>query len=418
MSQASCSPGQIASLRRRVLEEFDRRAPQLQRLGRDIHLDPELGCREFHTVTRLSGELEEEGLSVETGIAGMATAFRAEARSDKDGPTIAFLTEYDAVPGLGHGCGHNLIVLAAHGAALALRSVLAETGGCVVVIGAPAEETIGGKVVLAVRGAFDGVDAALLTHPGAESRASVPSLASWSVEVIYEGQSAHALAARERGVNALDAMIRLFIRRDLLLAEMDSLVRMPGVILEGGVRPNLVPDRARARFSLRAGETGQLVEQVLPRFTDLVNRVASEAGARAQIRTIDNLYDEMISNPSIASIWSRHARDAGLLLASGPGRPVASLDMGTLSYQVPSLHPTFAIADEPIATHTSAFVEASNAPRAYRAALQASRALALTGLDLLVDRGLLAEAKKAHEVQIAGRPPRVDAKVIDRSQEA
>ncbi len=400
----------LATLHEEVALEVARHAPRLATLARDLHLSPELGCREYHAVTLLSGTLEEEGFHVETGISGLPTAFRAERRSG-DGPAVAFLVEYDAVPSLGHACGHNLVGAAACGAAIGLSSALASVPGRVLVFGAPGEETIGGKVVLAARGAFDGIDVALLAHPASEDRAIVTSLASWSVEVTFLGRSAHAVASPEEGVNALDAMIQLFIARDALLKSLHHDVRMPGVILEGGVRANVIPDRARARFSLRAHDSRYLVETVAERFRSVVEGVARATGTTATIVPIDNLYDEMLSNPVLASIYEEQARRAGLAPLPGPGGPIGSLDMGTLSHLVPSLHPTFRITEHPLATHTPDFTRAAADARAVDAALRAAAALAGTGLDLLMNPALLARAREAHRAG-NGSWIRVDAPLI------
>ncbi|MCU0231380.1 MAG: amidohydrolase [Acidobacteria bacterium] len=400
----------LATLHDEVAAEVLRQSPRLAALARELHLSPELGCGEFHAVTLLSGTLEEEGFQVETGIAGLPTAFRAE-RGEGDGPAIAFLAEYDALPGLGHACGHNLIGAAACGAAIGLARVLGTVAGRVLVFGAPAEETIGGKVVLASRGAFDGIDVALLTHPGSEDRAMVTSLASWSVEVTFHGRSSHAVAAPEQGINALDAMIQLFIARDALLKGLRPEVRMPGVILEGGVRANVVPDRARARFSLRAADSHYLAETVMVRFRGVVEGVARATGTTATMNEIDNLYDEMVSNPVLAAAWEREARRAGLDPLPGPGGTIGSLDMGTLSHLVPSLHPTFRITERPTPTHTPEFTRAAASPRAVEAASRAAVTLARTGLAILTEPRLLSEARAAHRAASGGWR-RIDAPVI------
>lgn len=383
----------------RVANELEELAPLLDALALDLHRQPELGCREFQTVTRLAGELEEEGFAVETGVGGLATAFRAE--HGRGGPRIAFLAEYDAIPGLGHACGHNLLVAAAYGAAVALARATRELPGTIAVIGAPAEETIGGKVVLAARGAYDGLDAALLAHPGHEDRAVATSLASWSVEVVFSGRPAHAVAAPEQGIDALDALIRLFVARDALLRELPAGVRMPGVILEGGVRPNLVPERARARFSLRAADARTLAEVVFARFRATVDEIARATGTAAVVTPIDNLYDALVSNAVLAERWTVHARAAGLAPADdGAGRPVGSLDIGTLSHAVPVLHPFFRVGSGAETTHTRDFATLCATPQAAAAARRAALALAHTGLDLLADAALLARVGAAH-----GRAP-------------
>jgi amidohydrolase len=406
------SEGGLDQARTRVQDELERLERRSRRLGQDLHRMPELGCREYHTVIRIAGELEEEGFEVTTGLAGLSTAFRAELAGPRggEGPCIAFLVEYDAVPNLGHTCGHNLVVVAAYRAAVALARGLGDAlPGRIAVIGAPAEETIGGKVVLSARGGFDDVDVALLAHPGARDRVAVRSLASWSVEVVFRGRSAHAVAAPELGRNALDALIQLFVARDALLKGLLPEVRVPGVILEGGVRPNVVPDRARARFSLRAAEADYLVGTVYPRFCDAAEGVARATGTEVSITPVDNLYDEMLNNPVLVDTFAGEALRAGWTLAGEDDgrRAFGSLDMGTVSRRVPSLHPLFAITDgpEPLATHTEAFTQAANAEQGYAGARRAALALAWTGLVLLGDPRRLDEVRRAHG-ELASRAPR------------
>ena len=378
----------------RIGAELRRLLPSLRALGRDLHRDPELGCREMHAVTRIAGELEEEGFRVTTGIAGLSTAFRAEAG---EGPaTVAFLVEYDAIPGLGHASGHNLVVVAGCAAAIALSRTLPPGGGRVAVVGAPAEETMGGKVVLAARGGYDGIDAALLAHPGTADRVEVRSLASWVFEVTYRGRAAHAVAAPEEGIDALDALIRLFVARQELLRDLRDDVRIPGVILDGGVRPNLVPERARARFSLRAADAAYLVDVVVPRFRETAERVAATTGTRVSVEPVDNLYDEFLPNPVLAAVYREEARAAGLRPVDGAGRPVGSLDMGTLSRVVPCLHPTFSLGEDTPPTLTREFARRAGTDGALARALLAARALTATGHRLLSDPALLARAHRAH----------------------
>ncbi|MDQ7006211.1 MAG: amidohydrolase [Acidobacteriota bacterium] len=398
-----------------VLEQLERRGESLRRLAAEIHRDPELGCREYHSAARLAGELEEEGFQVVTGLAGMDTAFRAER--GRGAPAVAFLVEYDAVPEMGHACGHNLIAAVSLGAAVALGQVVDRLGGRVVVIGAPAEETVGGKVVLAVRGALDDLDAALLAHPGSENCAQVRTVASWSMEVVFEGRASHAVAAPERGVDALACMVRLLGARDALLAELGEDFFAPGVILEGGVRPNLVPALARARFSLRAPSREALVDRLLPRFRALVESIAASAGARGRLRAIDNLYDELISSPLLSRLYRAQARQEGLEVVERSETLIGSLDTGTVSQRVPVLHPIFSIVDEPVPTHTEAFTRAAAGPRALAAAARVTRILARVGFALLAEPGLLATARREHADQLRGRPPRQDVPLITEQDE-
>lgn len=406
---------EICSGEHKLREEIRRLEPRLRALSAALACQPELGCREQYAVTLLTGNLEEEGFHVETGLAGLKTAFRA-TRGGGPGPTIAFLAEYDAVPGLGHACGHHLICAAAYGAAVALARALGDLPGRVMVCGAPAEETIGGKVVLAARGAFEGVDLALLAHPGNEDRALVESLASWSFEVVFEGRAAHAVAAPEEGINALDAAIQLFVAKDALLKALNPEVRIPGIILEGGRRPNVVPDRARARFSLRAAETGYLVDTVVERFRALVEGVSRASRTRATLQPIDNLYDNLVGNPIVAEVYSAHATALGMDLRHGPGRVVGSLDMGTLSHCVPSLHPYFSITGHPIPTHTPGFTAAAQTAGAFQATLRAALALGRTGWSFLRDPALLDQAREAH-TRATLNWKRVDAPLVLEQEE-
>jgi amidohydrolase len=391
----------IERLRVAVRSRLREIAPDVRRLAEQIHRTPELACDEVQTVTRLSGELEEEGFEVETNLAGLHTAFRA-VMSRGAGPSIAFLSEYDAIPGLGHAAGHNLIVAATYGAAVALASALEELEGTVGVYGAPAEETIGGKVVLTECGAFDGVDVAMLAHPDREDRTRVATLASWSFEVVFEGRAAHAVAAPHEGINALDAMIQLFVARDALLKALRAEVRMPGVILEGGVRPNLVPSRCRARFSLRAGDARYLHEVVVARFREMVHGVARSTGTVAHVRPIDNLYDELLTSPLLAGIWERHARELGMTPAPRSTEPVGSLDVGRLSHRIPCIHPFFRVTEDlGTASYTPAFASACRSQYALERTVRAAEALALTALDLLADPALVEKVKSEH-AELAG----------------
>lgn len=399
----------------RVREEIARLAPRLALLARDLHRDPELGTQELHAVARLAGELEEEGLQVEVGVAGLSTAFRA-MRAAGEGPSVAFFAEYDAIPSLGHAAGHNLLSAASVGAAVALSRVLGPLPGRVLLFGAPAEETIGGKVVLAMRGAFDGVDVALLAHPGREDRAIVSTLASWSVEVVFEGRAAHAVADPAGGIDALDAMIRLFSARNSLLASLRPSTRMPGVILEGGVRPNLIPARARARFSLRAETAHYLVETVAARFREIVEVIAQETATHASVTPIDNLYDEMLSNAELATLYSDHARSEGMDPHAGPGQVIGSLDMGTVSHLVPSLHPMFRLGDGSISSHTAEFTQLCASAGSFDAAMRAATALALTGLAVLSDRAVLERVRRAH-LDAAGKFSRAAVPLVTEQVE-
>ena len=378
--------------RETVSAAIDALTPELTALSRHLYLHPELSLQEHASTALLQERLAKAGFAVEPGAAGLATSFVATLRSALPGPRIAFLAEYDALPGIGHACGHNLIAAAGLGAGLSLSRCLDRVGGEVLVIGTPAEETIGGKCVMVREGVFDGIDAALMVHPGSEWRAESDSLACISLEVLFTGKEAHAVAWPERGINALDALIQLFIAIDMMKKRLGRDVRIPGVIIEGGVRANIIPARAVGHFSLRAPDSARR-DEIRREFELAVKGIAQVTGCGYSIRAVDEPYDDLLTNRTMAALFAGHLREAGVTVATGPRPNKGSLDMGNVSRVVPSVHPFMAICDSSIASHTRGFAEASVSEQGERALMIAVRALALTGLDLLTRPELLDEAK-------------------------
>ncbi len=345
----------------------------------------------------LARMLREGGFEVETGVAGLPTSFVAVRRGKRGGgPRVAFLAEYDALPGIGHACGHNIIAAAGVGAGLALGSILDRLDGEVRVIGTPAEETIGGKCIMIREGVFEDVDAALMVHPGVEWRVEVDSLACISLEVTFTGREAHAVAWPQKGINALDALIQLFIAVDMMRKRLGREVRIPGIILEGGVRPNIIPARAVGHFSLRTGDATSR-DRLRTEFERMVAGIATATGCGHSIRATDEPYDEMVTNRTLAARFEEHLLAEGIRSIGGSRPNKGSLDMGNVSKAVPALHPFVAICEEDIASHSAAFAAASVSPRGEEALLTAVRALSLTGLDLFIRDGLLDEARAEFE---------------------
>ena len=385
-----------------------------------LHADPELSGREERAAARLKSELRAEGFEIESDSGGLPTAFVARkgprglpvpavgdtgagvkpkpdsrgvatgggtARGGAAPVRIAFLAEYDALPEIGHGCGHNLIAASALGAAIAVGRVAGRLGAEIWLVGTPAEETIGGKVVLAARGVFDGLDAALMVHPGSEHRAWTDSLACRSLQVEFHGRAAHAVAHPDKGVNALDAMIQLFVAVDHIRRASRRDVRIPGVILEGGVRPNVVPARAVAQFSVRAGD-GAEREEVVRRLRRAVEGISLATGCTCVIRFTDNPYDEMASNRALAAVYKAHLAAEGIATHDEPREHKGSLDMGNVSWRVPSIHPYVAIVPPEVASHTEAFAAASVSPAGREGTLLSARTMARTAVDLMCDPDL------------------------------
>ena len=245
-----------------INDQLDHLQDVLFTLSDSIGQNPELGMVEYQSATKLTGLLTDHGFTVDMNICGYETAFRAVYDSGKVGPTIAFLAEYDALPEIGHGCGHNMIGVMAAGAGIGLSKVLAEMNGRVIVLGTPAEETMGAKVAMSSQGILAGVDAALLLHPHNKTHSSGISLAMDALQFEFKGQTSHAASAPEKGINALDAVIQTFNAINALRQHVTSDVRIHGIITKGGVAANVVPDHAVAQFYVRAKRRKVLAEVV------------------------------------------------------------------------------------------------------------------------------------------------------------
>ena len=384
---------EMISLKQAVLETVDELRDSVVAVSRDLYENPELSLEEVRS-SRLLGEiLAGEKFEVTAAVAGLPTAFVALRRTGRSGPRIAFLAEYDALPGIGHACGHNLIASAALGAGLALGRHAEKLGGEILVIGTPAEETIGGKCIMVRKGVFEGIDAALMIHPASEWRVEADSLACVSIKVIYTGREAHAVAWPEKGINALDPMIQLFIAVEMMKKRLGRDVRIPGVILEGGVRANIVPARTVGHFTIRALDSAAR-DRARAEFERVAREIGSVAGCGVSFEPTDEPYDELVTNKTMAAVFAGHLEEWGITVLNGPRPNKGSLDMGNVSRVVPSLHPFISICDRIIPSHSEEFARATISKLGEDALMIAVRALALTGLDLLTRADLLEAVKK------------------------
>jgi len=368
----------------------------IEALSRALHRRPELSLEEKSSSERIARFLRAEGFTIRRGVAGLKTAFVARRRGRRGGPRLAFLAEYDALPEIGHACGHNLIGAAAAGAGAAIGRVIGSLRGEVLVIGTPAEETIGGKALMVDRGVFRGIDAALMFHPSTENRVYTTSLACHSLEVTFLGRAAHAVAAPERGINALDALIRTFLLLQRAKHHLPREVRMPGVIVEGGRRANIVPDRSVGRFTLRARNLSTL-ERVEQEFRSAVQEAGEATGARWVIRSLDHPYAEMVTNRTLAVIFKQELARLGRRTIDTPRKKMGSLDMGNVSQRIPSIHPYVAIAPPRVPLHSRSFARLAGGARGSAGLRVATRALALTGLEVLSRDGTCARVRQEFE---------------------
>lgn len=373
-----------SQFKKRIINYIDANRGRLTALSDSIHRNPELGFREFFAVQTLAGALRDAGFVVETGIAGLETAFRAEYAGGEQGPKIAFLAEYDALPGLGHACGHNLIGTASVGAALALRGVLDTVGGSVVVLGTPAEETGGGKVSLVEHGEFQDVDAAMMIHPADRYTINVTSLAMDALEFTFFGRSSHAAASPAKGRNALEGVIQLFNGINSLRANLRSDVRINGIIADGGKVPNIIPEKAVARFYVRCKDRTTLPE-VVERVISCARGAAEITGTRVEWNSYEPSYDNMVTNFTLAKIFQQNLHFLGIEQVSEAREGMGSLDMGNVSRTVPAIHPYVAISPPGLAAHTKEFAEVAGSQSGHKGMLVGAKALALTGLALLTN---------------------------------
>ena len=391
--------------------EFSRQA--LFDLSKDVHAHPELNYQEFYSSDALAGFLEKHDLAVERGIGGVETAFRATIPGGGgEGPTIAVLAEYDALPEIGHGCGHNLIAMAAMGAALGLKANAQDLPGRVVVIGTPAEEGGGGKIRLLEAGVFDGVDATLSSHPFSNRTiipAASPKGESWSLAMVgyrymYHGKAAHAAAAPEAGINALNAVIHLFTGIDALRQHLRDDVRIHGVITDGGTAPNVVPEFAAANFMLRSRDGRYLSDEVVGKVRQVAEGAAAMTGARLEVEEFYPFYENVQPNVTLAQAVGANAQALGIKLDEPvPGRPGsgASTDFGNVSQAMPAFELRYAVSEAPVPSHTRQMQETAVTDLALSNALVVAKALSLTASDLLRDAALV-EAAKAEYTDRSG----------------
>lgn len=377
---------------------------EMQEVASEIHGLAETGFAEFESSRLLAGMLEGHDFRVRRGSAGMETAFVAD--HGEGGPRVAFVCEYDALPGIGHACGHNLIGTGSAGAGIALAAALRETGtaGSVRVVGSPAEEGGGGKIPLCDAGVFDDCDAALIFHPADRTIAVMWALACTHWHWAFSGRAAHAAGDPDQGLNALDAFVLAYTGVSVWRQQLRDGSRVHGCVLEGGTAPNVIPERTSGQFLTRAREGAYLAE-MNERFRTIFEGAAAATGCSLELTTEGPDYLDIRSNPVLAERCHAHLAAVGLdPMVSVPWDRVGSTDVGNMSYAVPTLHPEVAIIDEGVSCHTHEFREAASSERGYDALVRGAAALALTGADVVADGEIRAAVLSAFRDQPWRRP--------------
>jgi len=385
----------LDALKKEVCAAVDRLARELVAVSHEIHAHPELAFEEVRAARVLGETARDHGLDARQSVYGLATAL--EARFGDGGPTVALLSEYDALPGIGHACGHNIIATTALGAALALSGLGARLPGRVRWLGTPAEERGGGKEIMARNGAFEGVDAALMIHPAGVNLATMPCLAIAELEATYFGVAAHASAMPERGVNALDALVIAYQAVGALRQHIRPTERLHGIITDGGQAPNIVPERAAGHFYVRAADAPALAE-LKKRVEGCFRAGADATGARLELVWGDVDYLDLDTSWPLARRFQENAEALGRAffpLEKVPAGVQGSTDMGNVSQRVPSIHPMLASAPPDVSIHNAAFAKWAASDLGDKAVLDGAKALAMTALDFLCDADLRTEVSRA-----------------------
>ncbi len=380
----------------RVAGEVAVRADRLWETARTLHGDPEYAFAEHRAAELLSGELEREGFTVERDLAGLPTAFAARSGTPRR-PAVALLLEYDALPGLGHACGHNLIAAAGLGAALAARAVLGDGDGTVWAVGTPAEEGGGGKVIETDAGVFDDLDAALMFHPGVHDWRWAPLTAQAQYRVGFHGRAAHPTGNPTEGIDALAALIQLFNTLAVVERRLPQGSHVQGIITDGGRATNIVPEYAEGLFGLRAATTAGL-EDLAGELLTCAHGVARATDTTVTVERATPRYEHFRDSGVLSGRFAHHLSHAGIdLTPPQPGVFLGSSDIGNVSGRVPAIHPFVAVMDEDGSDHTPEFAAAAASDRGRRVMLAATEALACTAVELLLSPDLRDRAWSEHE---------------------
>ncbi len=391
----------LDEIKQRIADEVNRLHPRLVSMSHTLHDNPEILFQEHIASDLLTNELDEQGFEVARGVAGLDTAFVATYGTGE--PVIGFLAEYDALPKIGHACGHNLIATWSVGAAIAMRRALPEFSGTIKVIGTPGEEGGGGKVILADANVFDGLSAAIMMHPRDTTYLDRGSLARTVFDIEFFGKSAHASSSPESGINALDAMLQVYFSINAFRQHMPPNSRIHGVISHGGEAPNVIPDYTAARFLVRAKEQEHL-EQLRQRFRAIVEAAALATGCRAEIH--EGLsYQARVCNSALVETFGQNLTALGITPSVPPtDGGVGSSDIGNVSRLVPTIHPYLQICDPGVGGHTPEFAEAAASVRADELTATGATVLAWTAADVLLKPELRERLRESFKDQLGYEP--------------
>ncbi len=387
-------------LKQHIKKAIQQNAEEFKSVSVYIGQNPELGNEEYKASARLKELLAAHGFDVQASVLGIETSFIATYTAAKPGATVGLMCEYDALPEIGHACGHHLICMMSAGAAIGLQSVIDEIGGTIRVYGTPAEETRGAKVPMAQAGLFDDCDFAMMAHPYYAYEESGISLAMDALQFEFFGKSAHAAASPQHGINALDGVLQLFNGINAMRQQTRSDTRIHGIINQGGVAANIIPDYASAQFYIRSASrayTNELVDRV----KRIAEGAALQTGCRVEISNYEYSYDELITNRTLSEAFSQN------LIANGvqreeiqSGKDAGSLDLGNVSVRCPAIHPYVKVTDEKHELHSIGFRDRAQEPQALEAMLFTATVLAETAFDVMTNPTLLQQIRSEFDQQM------------------
>jgi len=394
------SQADLDAVKSALVNEIDSFKSRMIAISQTIHANPELGLKEFKASELLSSELRKHGFAVERGIAGMRTAFKAVLALGKHtGPNLAYLAEYDALPHIGHACGHNIIGTSAVFSAIALSRLVGKLDGRITVLGTPDEEGSGGKIPLVKAGVFEGVDAAVMNHPWNLTSPWMPTVALDNLRLEFIGRAAH-YSAPHKGVNALDGVVLTLSALHGLRHSFRNDVIYGYTIDQGGVSPSIIPEKASARLWIKSTDTRNLAH-VVGQVKRCAEGIANSIGAKVSMQHDYPLFEESIPNLAMIRSVSENFSRLGI-----PFRPpeetsrslvYPSTDYGNVSHVVPSVCPAISIGPETLSAHTEEFAEAAISDRGREALVEITKTMAMTGIDILGKTDVLKEAKTEFE---------------------
>ncbi|KAF9353018.1 hypothetical protein BGX26_009203 [Mortierella sp. AD094] len=395
-------PWQSNKYAKSVHETIEAASSELRDLSLKIHDNPETGLHEFNAHAWLTKYLADKGFVVEQGNSGLETAFVARA-GNRSGVTIGIVSEYDALPGIGHGCGHNLIAISGVATALALKATIEkfDLPAQIKLFGTPSEERDSGKITMLNAGDFKGVDVCMMLHGSSGDSLYVPFLSLDSVEVEFFGKASHASTTPWEGINALDAAMEVYTNIGLLRQQVKPDHRIHGIIVNGGQAPNIIPEYTKSLYMVRAPKATQVVE-LKARLENIIEAAARSTGCTMKLKW-GSFVKDILTNEHLAIKFEQIMNSLGLKYASKQeqqSKPSGSTDMGNLTYAMPGIHPMFNIMnlngvdDNGITLHTKEFAAAAAQPLGHAATLRASKALAMTAMECILDPTFLQLVKE------------------------